>query len=119
MIQTIYGKIPSKSNLYKTTRNGRFYKHSSVKEYEKSFYAQCDVYRNRMINGGFGIRLKAYMKNPIQDLDGVFKCLFDCLQFTGSIENDKYCLKIEAEKHIDKVNPRIEFELYKIENGEL
>ena len=88
MIQTIYGIIPSKSNLYKTTRNGIFYKDKKVKEYEKSFYLQCDVYRNKLIIGDFAIKIKAYLKNPSQDLDGVFKCFFDTKHFEGCPDDD-------------------------------
>jgi Holliday junction resolvase RusA-like endonuclease len=118
-MQVIYGVIPSKSNLYKTTKNGFFYKDKKVKDYEKSFYYQCDLYRNKMITGSFGIKVNAYLKNTLQDLDGVFKCLFDCLQLTKSIENDRNCIKIEANKFIDKQNPRIEFELYEFNKNQI
>jgi Holliday junction resolvase RusA-like endonuclease len=109
--QIIIGAIPSKSNQYKTTKQGGFYKSTVVKDYERSFWAQCDVYRNKGINDKFSIEVDVYLKNPRQDLDGCFKILLDSLQSCGAIMNDKLCYRIVATKHIDSLNPRIEFNL--------
>lgn len=110
--QVIQGVIPSKSNSYRTTKHGGFYKSTKAKDYEKSFWAQCDVYRNKGINDKFSIEVDVYLKNPLQDLDGVFKILLDSLQSCGAIMNDKLCYRIVANKYIDSVNPRIEFSLH-------
>lgn len=113
--QIITGICPSKSNMNKVTKYGRFYKSTVVKDYERSFWGQCDVYRNKGINDLFGIEINVYFKNRIADLDGVFKVVLDSLQGCGAIMNDNLCYSIKAEKFIDKVNPRIEFKINKYE----
>jgi Holliday junction resolvase RusA-like endonuclease len=49
------------------------------------------------------------------DLDNHCKVVLDCLQKAGAIVNDNKCVKIVAEKFIDKVNPRIEFKIVTID----
>lgn len=114
MIQVIHGKVPSKSNSYKViTLNGHgsLAKQKMLKDYEKSFYLQCDKYRNKGMNGLFEIRLKVFYENQRPDLDNCLKVVLDCLQGCNAIDNDRNCVKVVAEKFIDKMNPRIEFEL--------
>lgn len=48
------------------------------------------------------------MKNSRADLDGIFKVILDNLQRVGAIENDCYCVKIYAEKHITELEPRVD-----------
>lgn len=110
--QVIFGNPPSKSNAYRIiTLNGHgsLAKTDALKKYEKSFYMQCNQYRNKCIKGFFEIHLKAYYPSMRTDLDNVLKCLLDCLEYVKAIENDNKCIKIVAEKFIDKANPRIEF----------
>ena len=114
MIQVIHGKVPSKSNSYKViTLNGHgsLAKRKTLKDYEKSFYLQCDKYRNKNMDGLFEIRLKVFYENKRPDLDNCLKVVLDCLQECKAIKNDRDCVKVVAEKFIDKMNPRIEFEL--------
>lgn len=114
MIQTILGKCPSKSNSYKiVTLNGHasLAKGPDLKAYEKSFYLQCNLYRNKTINGLFELHLSVFYENQRPDLDNCMKILFDCLEGCNAIKNDRNCVKIVAEKFIDKFNPRIEFEI--------
>ena len=116
-MQTIYGKCPSKSNCYKVVTidgHGSLAKQSALKEYEKSFYLQCSEYRNRDIKGLFEIRLNVFYDSQRPDLDNCLKVVLDCLQQCRAIRNDRNCVKITAEKFIDKVRPRIEFELVEI-----
>lgn len=109
--QIITGAVPSKSNLYRTTKQGGFYKSTVVKDYERSFWAQCEVYRNKGINDKFSLEMDVYFKTVKSDLDNSAKVVLDCLQFCGAIMNDKLCYQIILRKHIDSVNPRIEFNL--------
>ena len=116
-MQTIYGKCPSKSNCYKVVTidgHGSLAKQSALKEYEKSFYLQCSEYRNRDIKGLFEIHLNVFYDSQRPDLDNCLKVVLDCLQQCRAIRNDRNCVKITAEKFIDKVRPRIEFELVEI-----
>ena len=96
---TIRGQIPSKSNCYKVVSiNGHasLAKQKVLKEYEKSFYLQCPE-RERKLKGYFSLRVKVFYRSN--------------LQMTKTIDNDRYCTKIVAEKFVDKENPRIEYEI--------
>lgn len=109
----IRGQIPSKSNCYKiVSLNGRagLAKQKCLKEYEKSFYIQCPE-RGRNVQGFFTLRAKVYYSSNRPDLDNSLKILLDCLQQTGTIKNDRYCVKIDIEKIIDRKDPRVEYEV--------
>lgn len=117
MIQTIYGQIPSKSNSYKIVLfNGHasLAKQAHLKDYEKSFYLQCNHYRNKMIKGLFEVEINIYNRSQRPDLDNSLKILLDCLQGCNAIANDRNCVKITAQKFVDKINPRIEFKLTEV-----
>ena len=117
----IYGSIPSKSNQYKIiTLNGHgsLAKTSAMKEFEKKFYLQCG-YRNRNIQGFFELYADVYFQSNQPDLDNSLKGLLDCLQTCKAIKNDRNCVKIIANKYIDKNNPRIEFTIVEVKDIEV
>lgn len=117
MIQIIQGQCPSKSNCYKvitTNGHGSIAKHVNLTLYEKSFYLQCNEYRNKMIKGLFELELNVYNGSQRPDLDNAMKVILDCLQSCKAIENDRNCVKIVAQKFVDKVNPRIEFSIKQV-----
>ena len=110
--QVILGQVPSKSNCYKIiTLYGKYSlaKTHALKLYEKSFYLQCNHYRNKNIKGLFELHLNVYNSSQRPDLDNSFKICLDLLEACKAIENDRNCVKIVAQKFVDKVNPRIEF----------
>jgi Holliday junction resolvase RusA-like endonuclease len=114
MTQTIYGNPPSKSNCYRIISingHGSLAKTPTLKKYENDFFIQCNHYRNRNIDGYFEIDVKVFYPSQRSDLDNSLKCLLDCLQKVKAISNDNKCVKITAEKYLDKLNPRIEFTL--------
>lgn len=109
--QTIYGKLPSKSNAYKIITlygHGSLAKQKVLKEYEKNFYLQCGL-RGAKINGFFKLTVDVYHENMRPDLDNGMKILLDCLQGCKAVKNDRNCVEIHARKLIDKNNPRVEF----------
>lgn len=115
--QIIRGKIPSKSNCYKIiTLNGHgsLAKQKVLKEYEKAFYAQCNL-RGKNIKGFFKLTADIYHENMRPDLDNAFKILLDCLQACKVIRNDRQCMEINARKIIDKSDPRVEFIIEEVE----
>ncbi len=115
--QVIIGHCPSKANSYRIITicgHGSLAKTSALKDYEQSFYLQCDKYRNKMINGLFELDLKVFYESQRPDLDNALKIILDCLQGCKAIKNDRSCVKIIAQKFIDKTNPRIEFELNEV-----
>lgn len=125
--QTIFGNVPSKSNSYKIITIKKkaepgqseadrkaFHKLGGTKQlraYEKGFILQCTKYRNANINEEFIFEINAYYERKASDLDGCFKVVLDLLQEVGAIENDNLCVKIIAEKFIDKIDPRIQFRI--------
>lgn len=112
-IETIYGNIPSKSNCYRFGK-GFVYKTKALSDYEKQFYIQCTVYRNKLITDYFELHVKVYYPSQRSDLDNALKVICDSLQKVKAIKNDNKCIKIVAEKYLDAKNPRIEFKLIEV-----
>ena len=110
--QTIIGQIPSKPNSYKVfTASGhaQIAKTKTLLGYEKSFYMQVGQYRNLNIEDYFELHVRVFFTTMSHDLDNSLKILLDCLQNAKAIKNDNRCVKIIAEKYIDKLN----FSFYK------
>ena len=119
--QVILGSVPSKSNQSNIVKMGghmSLAKTKSMKAFEERFYLQCGAYRNRNIEGFFELYADVYFQSNQPDLDNSLKGLLDCLQGCKAIKNDRNCVKIVANKFIDKLNPRIEFTLVEV-NGVL
>ena len=117
MMQIIYGQVPSKSNCYKVitlSGHGSIAKQQSLKDYEKSFYLQCNEYRNAGIDGLFQLNVSVFNSSQRADLDNSLKAILDCLQGCGAVKNDRNCVKIVAEKFVDKEKPRVEFEIIEV-----
>lgn len=115
---TITGTAPSKANCYRIINkcgHGSLTKTNALVAYEQSFYWQVGDYRNLGIAGLFEFHLRVYYPSKRSDLDNSLKCILDCLQHTKTITNDNNCVKIVAEKYIDKTNPRIEFKIITID----
>lgn len=115
--QVILGNAPSKANQYKIITlggHGSLAKTKALKEYEQKFYLQCGAYRNKNIQGFFELYVDVYFHSNQPDLDNSLKCLLDCLQTCKAIKNDRNCVKIVANKFIDKNNPRIEFTIVEV-----
>lgn len=117
--QVIVGNTPSKSNCYKIVTIGghaSLAKTKAMKAYEDSFYIQCNQYRNKNIEGYFELYMDVYYPTQKSDLDNSCKVVLDCLQHkVKAIKNDNKCTRIVLNKFLDKANPRIEFELIKVE----
>lgn len=116
--QTVLGQTPSKANSYKViTINGHesLGKTKALVSYERDFYMQCGRYRNLGIASFFEYHCRVFYKTMSSDLDNHCKIVLDCLQKVGAIANDNKCVKIVAEKFIDRVNPRIEFKIVTVD----
>lgn len=116
--QVIYGVPPSKSNQYRIITikgHGSLAKTDAMKKYERDFFLQCGAYRNKKIKNYFELYLDVYLPNQRQDLDNILKGVLDCLQTCKAIDNDRWCIKICAEKFVDPVRPRIEFTIREVQ----
>ena len=107
---TILGQVPSKSNGYRIGGN-RLYKTVDLKSYEVSFEWQIRKHKGETVRVPFEIWIDVYFQSNRSDLDNAAKVILDCLQNTGIIENDRLCSVLVMRKHVDKENPRIEFEI--------
>ena len=110
---TILGQVPSKSNGYRIGNN-RLFKTVELKEYEVSFEWQIRKHKGQTITEPFEIWIDVYFQSNRSDLDNAAKVILDCLQSSQIIANDRLCSVLVMRKHIDKLNPRIEFEIKQI-----
>jgi Holliday junction resolvase RusA-like endonuclease len=116
--QTVQGNTPSKSNAYKIITIGghsSLAKTKALKDYENAFFMQCGKYRNLKIDKFFEYHCKVFYPSMRSDIDNSLKVQLDCLQKTKTITNDNKCVKVVAEKFIDKENPRVEFRIVTID----
>jgi Holliday junction resolvase RusA-like endonuclease len=90
-------------------------KNDLIRRYERTFCAQCEIYRNRGINGKFRMEIDVFQSSPRFDLDNSIKTILDCLQMARAITDDNLCYSITATKHVDRKNPRIVFGLEELE----
>jgi len=107
---TIIGQVPSKSNGYRIANN-RLYKSVELKEYEVGFEWQIRKHKVTTITEPFEIWIDVYFRSNRSDLDNAAKVILDCLQKAEIIANDRLCSVLAMRKFIDKLNPRIEFEI--------
>lgn len=118
--ETIYGEVVGKANNYmvvpdKKCGEGRLVKNDKIRAYEKSFVSQCRLYKDKLINGMFKLYAEVYYVHNGYDLDNSLKTILDCLQYCRAITNDKLCVSIIANKHIDRRNPRVTFWIEELE----
>lgn len=116
--QTIMMQVPSKSNSYRIITLGghaSLAKTTALKNFESAFYMQCGKYRNLNIDKHFEFHAKVYYPSMRSDIDNSLKILLDSSQKAKIIKNDNLCVKVVAEKFIDKQNPRVEFKIITIE----
>lgn len=111
--ETVQGIVPAKSNQYLIGKRG-LYKSENLKQYERSFYLQCNKYRNALIDKPFEFHARVYYPSRRADLDNSAKILLDSLQTVKAITNDRNCMRLLLERHIDKTNPRVEFKISEV-----
>ena len=117
-VEVIHGQIIAKANHYQAVPGKfgqkRIIKDEIIRAYERSFMEQCKVYRNRRISSRFRLFVRVWHSSERFGLDNSLKTLLDCLQMAGVITDDKLSNHNEAEKHLDKYHPRIEFALLEV-----
>lgn len=113
---TILGHLPSGKNQYGISKKS-LYKQAPIVGYEKDFLPQAQVLKNKykirqpLEDIVVGIYAKIYFRDYRRDVDLILFC--DLLQKSLILKNDRIIrVKFIDGIHVDKVNPRIEFELY-------
>lgn len=117
----IPGQTPAKSNCYKIVdRNGHgsLAKQQKLKDYEELFLWRCSLRGTKerpLITVPFSIRIDVFFRSKANDIDNSLKIVLDILQHQcHAIKNDNLCAEIYVRKFVDKINPRIEFEIEEI-----
>ena len=117
--ETIIGQVIGKANSYMAVPNGsgsrRIIKNEAIRQYERSFFRQCIIYKNKLIDRPFRLYIVVYHSNSRYDLDNSLKTVLDCLQYVKAIKNDSLCVGINAEKRVDRSKPRIVFSIEELE----
>ena len=117
---TIEGTCPSKSNCYRIVTvagHASLAKTKALRDYERAFYLQAGPLRRLDLQDLFEMEVKVFYPSMSHDLDNSLKVLLDCLQAkeVRAIRNDNRCVRITAEKFIDKARPRVEMRLRSLE----
>jgi Holliday junction resolvase RusA-like endonuclease len=114
----VEGLPPSKSNSYATGR-GRFFKKSSVRDYERVFA----LVTSKVKKGAFGdkerlgVRIDWVPPHLHSDIDGICKILLDMTQKCGIIKNDnKVDVLIVVRHKVDKKDPHVVMRIWGIDD---
>ena len=97
-ILTIHGRIPTKKNKYRISKNGCFFKPKDVTEFETLFGKEVAAQRIGLVRGPCKVEIDLFVGTAEPDLDGAVTTILDCLQSTQVIENDKDVVIIHAQK---------------------
>lgn len=105
---------PALNNLYLTVMmKGRPVRVPSprAKAYKKDVQKIATPVFRQLILGEVGITFRLYRPRRVGDLDGYFKAIFDALTGIAWVD-DGQITKIDAERFEDKIDPRVEIEIY-------
>ena len=114
----VYGDIPSMKNDLGVMRgkNGKpifYHKGNGVRYYKELFDLQVPSKFKVCLNGKISVYLRIFKKDNRKDGCNMSGAVYDALQSSGVIKNDRnITLRIE-EDFIDKENPRVEVVLKK------
>ena len=114
---TVPGQLGSKSNSRRIVpRGGRFavIKSQDALDYVATF-ARFVPRPKAPFAGPVRLTVRAFYKDNRRDLDTAL--LHDCLQNQGVILNDRQIKELHAYRLLDRLNPRVEFELEELENA--
>lgn len=100
---------PSVNAMYRRSR-GSFGMYKTAEA--KAWVEDCRrvIRRKNPLKGRVDVSVNFYFEREC-DLDNRFKALFDVLQETNVIENDRQIYSIVATKDFDRKNPRVEIEV--------
>jgi len=112
---TIKGEIPSLKNVLRFTRNGRpYHQDDTVKDYKEAFDLLCPKSAKKLLTGPVEVILHIYKKDNRKDAVNLTAIIYDCLQSSGVIKNDRQIVRWYGFSEIDKSNPRVRIEVNEI-----
>lgn len=107
MVFTLHGPVPSKKNNYRRGANNKMYIPTDVGVELDAFLWQLKSVKNEYrlsepIQGNISVTLDFLMcKHPdTQDADNMATTVFDLLQKSGLIQNDKYIYEHHVRKSL-------------------
>lgn len=110
------GKLISMKNRKIQTRRGFTFKNPEVVAYEKTFplfVPQEARLRLGSVVEPLSATVTVFYPSRRSDLDCAL--IYDCLQASGVVANDRYIIEKHEFARVDPVNPRVEIELRKVE----
>ena len=116
----VNGEIPSIKNTLRVGRSGRFFhKNDGVRRYKESFSVQCPSWVRQKLAGKLGVVLRIFKKDNRKDGCNLSGVVYDALQASGVIKNDRNLIERHESDFIDRDNPRVEIKLWDLVNGDL
>lgn len=114
---SVPGKLISMKNRKIQTRHGFSFKNPEVVQYERNFPHFVPLeYRNLRLGSltePLAASIKVFYPSRRSDLDVAL--VLDCLQSAGVIANDRYIVEQHLFSAVDRVHPRVEIEIRRVE----
>jgi len=105
---------PPSVNVYWRVVKNRIYSTNEAKKYKKDVSAICQAQFIFPITGSVAVAVKAFRPAKRGDLDNTLKVSLDALK-GHAYHDDAQIIQIHAERHDDKVNPRLEIVVTELE----
>lgn len=109
---TVYGQCWSLKNG-KMLARGRTIKGPKASAFERDFAMQVPPqYRNLRLGGlkqPLRANISVWYPSRRQDLDTAI--IYDCLQRSGVVANDRFIIEHHEWAHVDPINPRVDVEI--------
>jgi len=99
--------LPPMANRYWRNFRGRMVVSAEARRYKVDAAYRAKMQGAQVLDGELAVRLAVYRKARRGDLDGFLKVALDSLNGIAW-HDDRQIVKIDAERHDDKANPRIE-----------
>jgi Holliday junction resolvase RusA-like endonuclease len=111
---TVLGKLVSMKNRKQRTRYHGDVKNAATRKFEHDFMFQVpSEYRGLQLGSltvPLSARVTVFYPSRRSDLDAAL--VYDCLQNSGVIKNDRYITEKVERACVDPKNPRVEIELF-------
>jgi Holliday junction resolvase RusA-like endonuclease len=115
----VEGDIPSMKNDLRISRNGGvFHRNNEVMTYKRLFLSQVPLaFRNKRITGPVSVDLIIYQKDRRKDAHNQMATVFDAIEHSGIIKNDRQIIKWSGCRQIDKDYPRVQLKVMEMGEG--
>ena len=107
---TIRGHLVSLKNSRNVALNrktGQLFpvKNAKIAQFEQDFLLQCPKYREPHFTEDVGVKVAVYYPSRRQDLDCAL--IYDLLQKSGIVKNDRQVKTKQETWHLDSKNPKV------------